>query len=780
MKIIIHGTYGGYKILYPSTESTVIVNDVRSEAATEHCIGVSFYSVAYNGNVVEYTKFIGIRDQKRSNAAGNIAVTISCSDGKKISGHDAVSILNSLTDEICKECVHDNYFDFIPDSWGFIDKYLNGSYLTSNIVVNKVNNNAKTCAYLYYSDDVELEKLMNRPDIETYGNYRQVFLIDRVHKGSKTNPVEYYLGKIDQTANLTNKYRINYNEAYTNITVIQNGNVVANNSSILLEGSLSVEYSKDYHVPQSVTIDLNEPENSQQYINIDAIGQIIHIKPIENLEPLKKQIHIIIKNEECGIIESASITCFNKDNGISKYADKNILSFIGDDLGRRWHISAKTIDGLESGDLVIIPTNINVDDYTIVVTPNKKVTLTASCNNHDYTSVTDFTATSELFETKTSRGGDMLFKGLETSASWRIKAENKDCQPQIKDCVPKNVDRVDFVMSRKQKIDNDEKPKPVPTKLIAIIATIVVVVVVAVVFIINGANKKKELLKKQAKNLEQRIEKNLNSSTIYPDSLSLYDNELKNADYIKYNDNLKKYTSIINDVQNLRMYIIGIKQNVKNDNIDAHSCFFAKTNIPLEELRKQYKKTNNIDIDDVCAFIDAYNALKAIEKFADNNKNNQITNNEKTQKSNEINSIAVKNDWTDINKLKKSVEKKVTALKVKTGGSGPTPVVSKESEITNYLKNGELYTKDDKNYVIYKKSKLRDYKDSSGVTEAEKKAINILLELFDNINRKNLSSYLDNLKNNDILKDSKFYKQVETYQWQEFDNLLQAYNAYNK
>lgn len=777
MKIIIHGTYGGYKILTP--EHTVIVNDVRSESAN-YCAGVSFYSVAFNGKVVEYTKFVCIRDLNRSNAAGNIAITISCQDGERISGRDTLDILDELTNEFCQKYVHNSYFDVIPESWDFINKYQQKSVFKTRINQLSTHTDAKICAFCYYSGKEELSRLLDYPDKANYSSYKQVFLVDKSLKGSVNNPVTNYLGRIDSDADLTNRYLLKYVESDSRITVTQNGKTRENHTEIPIDGAITIEYFKEYHKKVDVTINLNNTAEYAQYVTVDDAQQSVVVNSI-TLEPDIRPIEIVVINEQyIKVPGESSVDCTN-DLGVKKYPKLggSIIEFVGEEIGKNWVVSATSSDKKESGRRLLVPGRLMKPQLELMVSEPKSVRLEAHCGEDNILSVTEFVAHSPNFAVKTPNDHkELVFYGDEKFATWEVEASSRICVTKKLQLVPKSQDSLRFEMKKTQQYHDfgtsnyTNTKKPFPAKLVAIIVTLLVVVGVAIFIIVNNSNKKKAELSARANEMSETIGNLLNSNKIDGIKLEELNKKLnENPKLLNYNINLKTYKNNkdIEKVLKVYRFIKGqqtLDNNIIDDKIKKHECF-AKQLESIENddnkkevigyMNKQFKDVNVIDIDEVCDFIDAYISLTAIKNKAIGiiNKGIEKTKDQKIKMEKEVDNIDV-NKWVLLNSYKEDVKNRIDDIKTLQNASGANTSVSfaNHDVILTYLNTTKQL---DKNKLEEYKNEIQNYNNKNNNKEIYLlNLVNLCLDLWETSNSPdNYSNTVTNLSSfdNNYLKD---------------------------
>lgn len=774
MKIIIHGTYGGYKILTP--EHTVIVNDVRSESAN-YCAGVSFYSIAYNGIVVEYTKFVCVRDLNRSNAAGNIAITLSCQDGERISGNDALDILDELTNEFCQKFVHNSYFDVIPKSWDFIDKYQQKSVYKTKINQSLKHADAKICAFCYYSDRAELIRLMDYPDKANYTSYKQVFLVDKSLKGSVNNPVSNYLGRIDNDADLTNRYLLKYTESDIRIIVTQNGKIRENYTEIPMDGEITIEYSKEYHKKETITIDLNNITSHAQYIIVDDSQQTVVINSIK-LEPEVKPVEIIVVNEQHIKVPGESMIECTNDLKVKKYPklDGSIIEFVGEEIGKSWVVSATSFDKKESGRHILVPGKLLKPQFELMVSEPKPVRLEAYCSEANILSDTEFVAHCPNFAVKNPNSHkELVFYGAEKYATWEVEATSRNCVAKKLQFVPKNQESLGFELKKTfHKADGGDNgfnntKKPFPVKLVAIIVTLLVVLSVAIFLIVANVNKKKEKLIAEAGAMSETIGNLLYNNKIDGKALEEQNKKLNdNPKLVEYDKTLKNYKDKkeIENVLEVYEFIRGQRNfvdKIPDDKVTRHECFAKKLNSiktddrreVIEYMNEQFRNIEVIDVDEVCDFLDAYKELSEIKDKADdvNKRGKEMTSAEKKKMKKDVDKIII-NKWKSLASYKNDVISTIDNIKEKEAPKPQkTTAFDKRDEIIAYLNGGELKKSDVQTY----KGLIDKYNRGNNNKERDlADLVDLYLDLWErsNIEIEDYEVLVEKIKQNDLLQEN--------------------------
>src|SRR5690554_6020183 len=184
MEVVVHGTKGGYRVLYKTQGAPSIASDIRNNADSQSSMGKSVYSIALVTNGVVYSKYKIVSDTLRSSATGFIAFSLFLPTGEKSSGVDTKSILDELLDHYVNNYIITNQMNrgeriqIIPEEWAFISDILSKYTTTRDAAHNQLQPGVEDAAFIYYNGNGELIDYLAKPFQEEYCNYKQVFLIN--------------------------------------------------------------------------------------------------------------------------------------------------------------------------------------------------------------------------------------------------------------------------------------------------------------------------------------------------------------------------------------------------------------------------------------------------------------------------------------------------------------------------------------------------------------------------------------------------------------------------
>src|SRR5690606_20527304 len=120
MKIVIHGTKGGYNIFTPDTAQSLI--DARPDANKTAAIGQQAYAINFDGSNVIFSLYRIIRDVIGDKRTGNIAFSVIIPNDKRLPGEDVKKLLDKLAEDYCAKYVVNDNLENVREDWGFIEE----------------------------------------------------------------------------------------------------------------------------------------------------------------------------------------------------------------------------------------------------------------------------------------------------------------------------------------------------------------------------------------------------------------------------------------------------------------------------------------------------------------------------------------------------------------------------------------------------------------------------------------------------------------------------------
>jgi hypothetical protein len=390
MELIIHGTKGGYKILYSTPNiPQAVARDVRPDTSSEKAIGQSAYSLSFIAEGSIFTKYTIVRDMLRGMYTGNIAFSLLLRNNEKLSGAKIKSLLDEIAGWYSKYIPGNNLGNVYED-WSFIDGILSKYKSFCTIVHDNTvppQSGTKDAAFIYCSPDEELHKYFDSaPFQEEYSEYKQVIFVNRNLKGSDKSPLNALrhsesdlTGKIDSENPFYRLYGFD-GTGYDGVSIeIKNGKnqSLSNSDKIFRKETVSITCSKRYFKQIRETGRMND-ENIKKYLIIDENSKQIGVRKDVILEPETKTVLLFVQDSAGERISNAEITC-RGNHYLTKAVINSEVAFTGNEIGQTWHISAKNeSENMLSETFSIVPEQ---SDY-VRITVNKYKTVQIYVQNN--------------------------------------------------------------------------------------------------------------------------------------------------------------------------------------------------------------------------------------------------------------------------------------------------------------------------------------------------------------------------------------------------------------
>jgi hypothetical protein len=386
MDIIIHGTKGGRKIFTPKKMSGLL--DVTADSAKTSAIGKEAYAIRFTAENTIFSKYKIIRDVRGDKRTGFVGFSLFLTREEKLSGTDIITLLDKVSEEYCQKYIVNNNLDEVREDWALFERIADG-YKTEPQFNNKMLSGSKDDAFVYFKDTDELNRYFDAPFQEEYGEYRQIFFIDKILEGSPENPLNAL--RHDANANLTERidlenkyyYLINY-DPDKKVSITADGkNRSKENNCIRANWQVEIRYLENdicnYFIPAKGK--LSDPDSEiHQYLEIKDNNIFIKYKAFNNnLKPRTKTVHFKIIDYKGRPVNDAEITVKNdypyQPVKVAKEAKDNEVTytFEGKELGMDWTVSAKRCgDNVYSERLQFTP-----ETQTLVLKEYKKVKIIA-------------------------------------------------------------------------------------------------------------------------------------------------------------------------------------------------------------------------------------------------------------------------------------------------------------------------------------------------------------------------------------------------------------------
>lgn len=295
MKIVIHGTKGGY---HTFTKDEISFSDAAADSNNIAAIGRVAYSVRFNNNDIVFSKYRIIRDVQGDKRTGNIAFSLILKQGTVINGLLVKGILDRVHDEYIAKYIDKNNLENVKEVWSFLDVIISeyeGKFpVKSNSNEVNIPSAVSDPAYIYYAED-DILKYFENPIQRQYFKYKQVFFVELKYKSEDNNPLNAL--RHDVNADLTEEIQFD-NSQYTisfkqqekdgiRIEVRVNESLVTNGTIINDDDNIVVTWSKQYYESKEIQVFVDETDA----VEIDDKTRKIIIKGVQ-LQP--RILHYIV------------------------------------------------------------------------------------------------------------------------------------------------------------------------------------------------------------------------------------------------------------------------------------------------------------------------------------------------------------------------------------------------------------------------------------------------------------------------------------------------------
>lgn len=356
MEVLIHGTKGGYRLLFKTPGAPSIISDIRNNVSSEAAVGKFAYSISFAANGYNFTKYLIIRDALRSEATGYIAFSLFLLFNQELQnkGADVKSILDELSGHYLHNYIRNNSINngetnIIQEDWSFVAKILTRKKEQSNNQTYIKNfHGSKEAAFIYYENDSILEEYFSKPFQPEYNDYRQVLLISREFHNSSSDLLNVLRNSgVELNVDLKNEfYYLNNYEPSLGLTIYVNGTPFSNvtkSNIVRAKDKVEIKYVKKYHRPiEEIGILSNTASDIYKYLEKRGNQIFIKYEALANTileRPFVKNITFKILNWNLEEAKGAKVIC---QCGAFNYPvdDSFRITIKGDDLGKPWTISA--------------------------------------------------------------------------------------------------------------------------------------------------------------------------------------------------------------------------------------------------------------------------------------------------------------------------------------------------------------------------------------------------------------------------------------------------------
>lgn len=348
MEIVVHGTKGGRQIFTPKKLGGLL--DVNADTSKASAIGKEAYAIRFIEKTIIFSKYKIIRDVRGDKRTGFLAFSLFLPNNKKLYGSDILSALNKVSEEYCKKYIpeNDNNLKDVREDWAFLDRiaeqYKAMLRPVSSEDIESLLSGSKDDAFICYENDEKLQKYLDAPYQDEYSQYRQVLFVKKELKDKPEDPLNALRHSEDNlTGNIdleNPKYKLLFNQTAkggVRIDVKVNNITRSSRSKIRLKDELEISWSKQFC--ETVTKRGKWNEISNEFIDVNSSAESVSVKEI--MPPDKtKTITFNIKDWQKTPVNGAKIICKNAGGEILPIENYSQANFKGDDLGKRWRVSA--------------------------------------------------------------------------------------------------------------------------------------------------------------------------------------------------------------------------------------------------------------------------------------------------------------------------------------------------------------------------------------------------------------------------------------------------------
>lgn len=396
MEILIQGTKGGWKLLYPTALTSEAMYRFASDARRTDSKGNirwQFYSIAFGGQGCVFSKYVGVRDVLRQ-FGGYLAFSVNIPNSKKMSGNDIKLLLDELAGRYCNDyVVSGNLGGEVHEDWTFV-KAVESQYESRLRQVQfrdmvSEQSGAGEPAFIYYDNDVELYKLLDSPYQDEYSPFKQVLLLERGYENSPESPLNAI--RHDSQANLTGKIDIenpwfklvlrqDVSNSGVDVEVRSNGKKKYDEDKIYRKEKLTITYSKRYSNSLILEGKITDAE-LQPYLDIDEDNRRVIVKRNVDLKSASKKVVIVVTDLKGKPVEDVEVMV--KTQGVnpmkkSSEGDGSFV-FIREELGETFFVTANK-NGL-SGSKTFVPSQIDENVISLIIQKRKVINITVKDDN---------------------------------------------------------------------------------------------------------------------------------------------------------------------------------------------------------------------------------------------------------------------------------------------------------------------------------------------------------------------------------------------------------------
>jgi len=462
MKLFVQGRKDGY-FSYPIPEPTEFNGfggDMRP-ITDQNILGKYVYTIAFVNTGCIFTKVTIVEDVQRQ-YRGYIGFSIFISNKSKLPGSVVKEIIDKLSETYCKNYCPDYYLENKQEDWAIFETMANQyDSRMHNLSADDIENYQKgtgEAAYIYYSDESELQKYFDSPYQEEFRPYKQVFFVEKNLEGKSENPLNAL--RHDPNANLTGKidlenpkYKLIYNQqarAGVKIEVKVNRSFRYSKSKIKRKEDLEIIWSKQFC--ETKVKSGKWYEIGSDFLEINDIEKTITVREIE-IHKITYTFTIQTKDRFSNPIVDAEIILKGNSYLPERKAINNVIQLTAEELQNKCYVIAK------KENLISSQREIKLEDtkgsISLILSEHKKVEFNV---NDGKDLVFNYSIQISNKENLSKDDGVVVFIGEEIDEPWQISVSHRDYETERFDYCPAKDENPKYVILKKRVFSGQGQP----------------------------------------------------------------------------------------------------------------------------------------------------------------------------------------------------------------------------------------------------------------------------------------------------------------------------------
>lgn len=465
MEVIIHGTKDGARIFYQTQNVPYSVFKDLRRTSNEDPKGAFAYSIKFIPLGCTYTKYVIVWDVLRG-SMGYVAFSICLLNGEKLSGNDILLLIDQISEKYCLEYINENNLDGKKENWSFIDdiinQYKSKLHSISSDDFEDFKSGINEPAFIYYSDILELQKLIGAPFQDKYQDFEQVYFVAKELEYTPQNPLNAL--RHDTESNLTGKidfenppFRLKEfhgSGKYGNsIEIWANGRRRNNKDVIKKNDDIKIKISKNKYYKEIIEEGKLQDENILQFISIDEDNKKLLVKNDITLPAIKKTIHVDIKDSKGISLHDAELICSNNVFQSKPDLNNNTITFEGEELKEKCTLTAKKGNSI-SQTVTFIPEK-QTGDVVLVLEEHLTVNFYAREHQNNQDVINNIEVRIKGLKIH-PRDNVIEFIGDEINKTWRISISHNYYNTYSFDFCPAKDDNPKYIILKRS---TGEKPQ---------------------------------------------------------------------------------------------------------------------------------------------------------------------------------------------------------------------------------------------------------------------------------------------------------------------------------